>query len=149
MMKKIILGIAGACALAGLATTASAQMYGDTANVLSATAIFDRGNIPRECRVEPTNGPQRAYPKGYRTAANEVLVESVPSERDVGRCDNTGTPTGRIVGYEVTYEYNGHQFIIRMPYDPGPQMPVNVEVRPPLPRDGNPAPRTPNYRGPY
>jgi len=135
-MKKIILGIAGACALTGLATTASAQMYGDTANVLSATAIFDRGNIPRECRVEPTNGPQRNYPQGYRTAANEA-------------CDNTGTPAGRIVGYEVTYEYNAHQFTIRMPYDPGPQMPVNVEVRPPLPRDNNTSPRTPNYRGPY
>ena len=135
-MKKIILGIAGACALAGLATTASAQMYGDVANVLSATAIFDRANIPRECRVEPTNSQQRMYPKGYRTAANEA-------------CDNTGTPTGRIVGYEVQYEYNGHQFTTRMPYDPGPQMPVNVEVRPPLPRDSNISPRTPNYRGPY
>ena len=135
-MKKIILGIAGACALTGLATTVSAQVYGDVANVLSATAIFDRANVPRECRVEPTNSPQRMYPQGYRTAANEV-------------CDNTSTPTGRIVGYEVQYEYNGHQFTIRMPYDPGPQMAVNVEVRPPLPRDSNSSPRTPNYRGPY
>ena len=146
-MKKIILGIAGACALTGLATTASAQMYGDTAKVLSATALSDRATPRRECRVEPTTGTERRYPKGYRTAANEVLAENVPNERDVPGCDNPFTD--RIVVYEVRYEYNGHQFTTRMPYDPGPRMAVNVEVRPPMPRETISAPRTPNYRGPY
>lgn len=129
-MRKIVLGIAGACALAGLATVASAQVYGDTAKVLAATPV-------KECRVEPTNGQgvARRYPMGYRTAANEVPAQSAP----LARC-----------GYDVRYEYNGRQFSARMPYDPGPQMPVNVEVRPPLPRsDIQSVPRTPNYRGPY
>ena len=210
-MKKMILGIAGACALSGLATTASAQVYGDTAKVLSATPIFDRYTTPRrECRVEPTttyeerrivrpaevrarsdgvgpgtilgaivggvighqfgnstggrdhgtaagavigglvgNSIERDSGDGYRTASREVLVERVPVERDIERCENTAEPTERIVGYEVRYEYNGREFRARMPYDPGQQMPVNVEVRPPMMRDSLAGPRSPNYRGPY
>jgi len=150
-MKKMILGIAGACALIGLATTASAQVYGDTAKVLSATPIYDRAAPRRECRVEPTTTREtdRRYPNGYRTAGNEVLADSVPVERDVERCGSGQAGPERIVGYEVRYEYNGRQFSARMPFDPGPQMPVNVEVRPPIARDYNGAPRSPNYRGPY
>jgi uncharacterized protein YcfJ len=207
-MKKTIL-VAGACVAAGLATAASAQVYGDTAKVLSATPVFDRTVPRRECRIEPTttyeerrivpapeararndgigagtilgaivggvighqfgnstggrdhgtaagavigglvgNSIERDNSDGYRRAGNEVLVERVPVERDVERCAPAGEPTERIVGYEVRYEYNGREFRARMPFDPGPQMAVNVEVRPPMARDSF-APRSPNYRGTY
>jgi len=36
----------------------------------------------------------------------------------------------RIEGYRVTYEYNGRQFTTRLPYDPGPRLRVQVNVRP-------------------
>jgi uncharacterized protein YcfJ len=36
----------------------------------------------------------------------------------------------RIDGYRVTYEYNGVRQTVRMPYDPGRQMRVRVDVRP-------------------
>jgi uncharacterized protein YcfJ len=36
----------------------------------------------------------------------------------------------RIEGYHVTYEYNGRRFETNLPYDPGPQLRVRVNVRP-------------------
>jgi len=86
---------------------------------------------------------------GYRPAAREVEIERVPVTRDVERCDQIAEARERIVGYDVRYEYNGREFRTRMPHDPGAQMPVNVEVRPPLARDSRPGPRTPHYRGTF
>jgi uncharacterized protein YcfJ len=86
---------------------------------------------------------------GYQRASNDVAVERMPVTRDVQRCSDVADERDGIAGYDVRYEYNGREFRTRMPYDPGPQIPVNVEVRPPassLPPSG---PRTPAYRGPY
>ncbi len=43
-----------------------------------------------------------------------------------------------VVGYDVRYEYAGREFTTRMAYDPGAEMPVNVDVRPPSQRSGPP-----------
>jgi uncharacterized protein YcfJ len=127
MNQKALLGLSVAAVLGTLAAPAFAQVYGDTARVLSATPIYDRVAVPRrECRIEP----------GAAAEPRE------PVARDVERCDTIADATERIVGYQVRYEYNGRQFSARMPYDPGEQMPVNVEVRPPLAREGL-RPRTP------
>lgn len=86
---------------------------------------------------------------GYRRASRDVTIERVPVTRDVQRCSDVPDGRERIVGYDVRYEYNGREFRTRMPYEPGPQIPINVEVRPPasnLPQGG---PRMPSYRGPY
>jgi uncharacterized protein YcfJ len=80
---------------------------------------------------------------GYRTAGRDVVVERVPVTREVQRCEEVADATEKIVAYDVRYEYNGRQFTTRMPYDPGPQIPVNVDVRPPA------SPLPPNYRGTY
>jgi uncharacterized protein YcfJ len=109
-MKKAILGIAMAATLGGFASAASAQVYGDTARVISATPIYERDPLPPD------------------------------SPKQVNE---------RIVGYDVRYEYNGRELRIRLPYDPGQQMAVNVDVRPPIARDAVAGRRTPNYRGPY
>jgi uncharacterized protein YcfJ len=37
---------------------------------------------------------------------------------------------GRVVGYDVTYEYNGRQFRTRTNYHPGDRIRVRVDVRP-------------------
>ncbi len=36
----------------------------------------------------------------------------------------------RIDGYRVTYRYNGQRFVTEMPYDPGREIRVRVDVRP-------------------
>jgi len=35
-----------------------------------------------------------------------------------------------IEGYRVTYVYSGRSYMTRLPYDPGPRLRVNVDVRP-------------------
>lgn len=36
----------------------------------------------------------------------------------------------RIEAYRVTYEYNGRRYSTQLPYDPGPQLRINVMVQP-------------------
>ena len=131
----------GAGSQAPIAPPPFNTVYGDVATVLSAKPVpeslaFLRG----ECRIEG----------GSSDAATEVQRCPPPAQGGSGE---------RIVAYDVTYEYNGRQFALRMPYDPGPQMPVNVDVRPPMPappmkqqqqpgqRPSGPAPQNPRYRG--
>ncbi len=35
-----------------------------------------------------------------------------------------------VVAYRVNYHYQGRNYVTEMPYDPGPRLPVNVDVRP-------------------
>lgn len=104
-------------------------MYGDVARVISSQPVFARSPSERaECRMEST---------GFNAAATEVP-----------RCDEQGAQAERIVAYDVTYQYMGRDFRIRLPYQPDEQIPVNVEVRPPMPQRA-PGSRIPQYRGPY
>lgn len=212
-MKTIVLTAAGACALLGFAGSASAQVYGDTARVISSTPIYDSVASPRrECHMEqvtayeerrtvrePESGPapasggvgpgtvlgaivggvighqfggssagrdhgtaagavvgglignsvDRASDSGARAASPDVVIDRVPVSREVQRCNIIADAHEAIVGYDVRYEYNGHEFRTRLAYDPGPQLPVNVEVRPPQERASAIGPRTPIYRGAY
>ena len=95
------------------------------------------------------NQVDRDSDPGYRPAQRDVVVERVPVERQVERCDTIADAREVIVGYDVRYEYNGHEFSTRLPYDPGSQLAVNEEVRPPETRGSISGPRTPNYRGTY
>ena len=141
-MKKPILGVIAALAtLSAAAQTSNPDpvpaprfntMYGDVARVVTAKPVKE-GELPqRECRVENAGGGSDAAP-------------------EIKRCEEAGAKGDRVVAYDVTYEYNGRQFSFRMPYDPGEQMPVNVDVRPPISRPpawrGNQAPQNPRYRG--
>jgi uncharacterized protein YcfJ len=82
-------------------------------------------------------------------APRDVVEERVPVTRTVQRCSDAADTRDVIVGYDVRYEYNGHELRTRLPYDPGPQIPVNVEVRPPAPPAPIADPRMPRYRGTY
>jgi uncharacterized protein YcfJ len=95
------------------------------------------------------NQADREAESGYRPAGRDVIVDRVPVTRDVQRCENVADTTERIVGYDVRYEYNGREFRTRMPFDPGNQLAVNVEVRPPAANLPIYGPRTPSYRGTY
>lgn len=48
----------------------------------------------------------------------------------VQRCETDNRYETRVTGYRVTYLYDNWKFTTRMPYDPGPQMRVNVAVTP-------------------
>ena len=85
--------------------------------------------------------------QGYQPAGREVMVERVPVTRDVPRCNDIADARERVVGYDVRYEYNGREFRARLPYEPGPEIPVNVDVR--LPGERGFGPARPQYRGPY
>ena len=95
------------------------------------------------------NQVDRDSDPGYRRESSDVIVERVPVTREVQRCDDVEESRERLVGYDVRYEYNGHEFRTRLPYDPGNQIPVNVEVRPPAADAPLAAPRRPSYRGTY
>jgi uncharacterized protein YcfJ len=58
--------------------------------------------------------------------------DRAPREYTVERCDTRYRDDWeeRIDGYRVTYEYNGIRQTTRLPYDPGNQIRVRVDVRP-------------------
>lgn len=53
-------------------------------------------------------------------------------ERVVERCEvrHRDSWEERIDGYRVTYEYAGREYTTRMPYDPGDQLRIRVDVTP-------------------
>ena len=90
-----------AASLAALAvSSAMAQSYSDTAQVLSAQPIYERNSTPRQqCSNETVTTDRRVVSQGY---AETGYVQAAPSgERTVG----AGTVLGAIIGGVV-----GHQF---------------------------------------
>ena len=77
-----------------------------------------------------------------RDSSRDTVVERTPVGREVERCRFVPETRDRVVAYDVRYEYNGREFRTRMAYDPGPEMAVNVDVRPPA------AARPLGYAGP-
>ena len=65
---------------------------------------------------------------GYRRAAYDV--ERVPVTRNVRRCNVVNDYRDEVRGYDVRYRYGNREYTARLAYDPGPTMPVNVDVRP-------------------
>ena len=77
----------------------------------------------------------------------EVVVERTPVTREVQRCTDVTDMHERIVAYDVKYEYNGRELRTRLPYDPGKELPVNVDVRPPAASVPLAGPVPPSYPG--
>jgi uncharacterized protein YcfJ len=68
---------------------------------------------------------------GYRRVSRDaVAIERVPVTRDVQRCQTNTEYREQISGYDVRYRYHGREFMTRLDYDPGPTLPVSVDVRP-------------------
>jgi uncharacterized protein YcfJ len=55
-------------------------------------------------------------------------IEGAPptQTQQVQTCRNETVFENRVVGYQVTYEYAGKQYMVQMPQDPGPTLRVNV-----------------------
>ena len=61
---------------------------------------------------------------------NRDRGEYTTTQTPVRRCASIDHYETRTSGYRVTYEYEGRQFQTTLPYDPGPQLHVNVSVTP-------------------
>ena len=91
----------------------------------------------------------RDFTNGEPVHRERVEVERVPVERTVERCRQVNEVREATVGYDVRYEYNGHQFATRLDRDPGRMLRVRVDVRPEEGREVPvPPPRPPSARGP-
>lgn len=103
-MKQIF---AATLAVAALTTvsTAMAQSYSDTAQVLSAQPIYERNSLPRQECTNETVTTDRVVPSqgsGYvSTGYQQTYQPAPPPERTIG----AGTVIGAIIGGVV-----GHQF---------------------------------------
>ena len=99
-MKRVF---AAAFAVTAL-TSAMAQNYSDTAQVLSAQPIYERNNVPRQECINETVTTDRVVPSqgsGYVTAGYQQQQPAPQPERTIG----AGTVIGAIIG-----GVDGHQF---------------------------------------
>lgn len=63
---------------------------------------------------------------GDRTEAANTPAATVP----VQNCQTLTSYENRVIGYDVTYEYNGQRYSTRVAQDPGPRIALNVTVAP-------------------
>ena len=83
-------------------------------------------------------GTGRRYDERYGNRYNDRYDDRYNNRdddrygRDVERCSVRYEDSWqeRVDGYRVTYEYNGRQYTTRLPYDPGEQVRVRVQVFP-------------------
>ena len=99
-------------------------------------------------------GNQADRDHGRVGPGSRTEIERVPVQRNVERCRTVQEVREATLGYEVRYEYGGHNFTTRLDRDPGRNLRVNVSVVPdeghemppgPLPRP-RPGPGAPVYR---
>lgn len=65
---------------------------------------------------------------GSHIAQRDRWQRPVPAPREVTVCREVGEVQSRLVGYLVTYDYQGQQFTTMMPEDPGRHVKVRVSV---------------------
>lgn len=66
---------------------------------------------------------------GGAAVGNEVARRG-SDPRAIERCRTVSDYEDRVVGYDVVYRFQGREFSTRLPYDPGPDLPVNVTIAP-------------------
>lgn len=69
---------------------------------------------------------------GNDSARRNYGYETTEYSRPVERCNTTVRERReeRIDGYNVVYRYNGQKYATRMPYDPGRELRIRVDIRP-------------------
>ena len=108
MNRYVILGV-GAVLVAGAAAAAYTTTRGDRAEVVRSEPITQPETVfGRVLAAEPVRG-MSAVPR--EICSDSVVQERLP-ERDA------------IVGYDVTYRYDGIERTVRMNDEPGDSLPV-------------------------
>jgi uncharacterized protein YcfJ len=116
----------GAGALMGaIAGGAMGNAVGDGSGRALATMIGIVGGAMVGDRIE---GPGQAYAQNHTTCTTQTVYEN------------------RTTGYNVRYEFNGKEYNVQLPYDPGPT--IRLQVTPmsaaePAPDSASAAPGTP------
>jgi uncharacterized protein YcfJ len=78
----------------------------------------------------------RAAATGLGAVAGSVIgdrteaANTPPAEVPMRTCQTVMSYENRIVGYDVTYEYNGQRYTSRLAQDPGARIALNVSVAP-------------------
>ena len=115
--------------ISGIANAAEYQAY---VPVLNVQPIIETGYEPVTRRV--CTGPDRSAREYNEVAATigEDIRHQTRLWQQQRQCRNVTERRTRehIAGYRVTYRYGGQTETIRMSYDPGKQMPVNVSLLP-------------------
>ena len=95
--------------------------------VLGGSIGRDVKNNARQRDQRYGNDYDQAYEGGYLGAGG-----GYGRYETVSRCEVTQEYRNeeQIIGYDVSYKYNGHVYQTRMPYDPGKKIKVKVTVQP-------------------
>lgn len=128
MNKNTILSvtIVGGAALAGAAAIAASSGYNpfqDYATVVSVTPAFESARTARiECGVEAAQAPEQV-PVPTETPGPGANAPD-PADGGIPQCRTVFDTLQVESGFDVTYELDGVQQVMRMDRDPGPRIPV-------------------------
>jgi uncharacterized protein YcfJ len=149
-MKKANILLSIACSV-GLGTSLAVHAQ-EVGRVISSTPMIQQVAVPRQvCSTQPVvQQPQKsgagalmgaiaggavgnAMGKGSGNAILGDKIEGNPQAevRNVQTCNTQMFYENRTTGYNVVYEFNGKQYTVVMPSDPGPT--VRLQVTPVAP----------------
>jgi len=63
---------------------------------------------------------------GGAILGNNIEGAPAPQTQTVQNCTTQNVFENRVTGYNVTYEFNGKQYTVQLPRDPGPTIKLNV-----------------------
>ena len=63
---------------------------------------------------------------GGAILGNNIEGAPAPQTQTVQNCSTQNVFENRVSGYNVTYEFNGKQYTVQLPRDPGPTIKLNV-----------------------
>lgn len=63
---------------------------------------------------------------GGAILGNNIEGAPAPQTQTVQNCSTQNVFENRVMGYNVTYEFNGKQYSVQLPRDPGPTIKLNV-----------------------
>ena len=79
--------------------------------------------------IEHVNDPtQQCWNETVTTREYLGAYTYAPVERTVQHCRTVASYRDEIRGYDVVYRYNGRDVHIRLPYDPGPTVRLDVTM---------------------
>lgn len=102
---------------------ASATYFDDFAKVVSVSERTDQYIQPRQECV-PDDPVTRAI------AGDHVQNSGAMVSHPVQRCHSVDIWTAKVIGYAVTYEYQGHRYTDNVPFNPGDTMRLRVHLVP-------------------
>jgi uncharacterized protein YcfJ len=159
LIRTSVIGAMALAAMpVGAQMVANAETYTEEARVVNVVPIRESATVPRqECWTEHEESGNRAagaviggiagglighqFGSGSGNTAATIAgtiggaaVGSEVARRQgdgrVERCRTISDYSERVIGYDVTYRFQGREFATRLPYDPGPRLPVHVTVAP-------------------